>query len=81
MNPNNEPAFPATVRQATGQNIHFPGLTMLDAFAIGAMPAVYATIDRLLQDQKITAERAAGLIADTSYEIAIAMLKEREKHP
>lgn len=82
MNTNNEPAFPSSITTATGvgviSTVDYRGLTMLDAFAIGALKGL---ICRSWQD-------AGGQVPDdiferwakASYETALAMLKEREKH-
>ena len=67
--PNNPPAFP----NENGRVCEYSGLSLLDYFAAKAMQGIIATAigDGCLNHNPIVKE---------SYEIAIAMLKEREKH-
>lgn len=73
MTEHNPPAFPtATLAQKTEG-----GMTLLDHFAGLAMPAIAAEI--YSWSRELTGGTVAELTAKMSYEMANAMLKEREK--
>ena len=73
--PKNPPAFPEKIKVGhSGGEILLPGMTLLDYFAAKAM--LGEIISALAGGGHYKKEK----LAQRSYEIAQAMLKEREKH-
>lgn len=90
--PNNPPAFPKLVSLSTnGRNGYEAemqsGMSLRDYFAAKALNGILAGIDMLATDgselkrltEKMGYKHAQYWIAATSYQIADAMLAEREK--
>lgn len=75
------PAFPALAHwDRNGQKsaaLQFPGMTLLDHFAGLALPVITAEI--YSWGRKLDGGTVPELAAKMSYELANAMLKEREK--
>lgn len=65
----NPPAFPA-------QSVNQTGMTLLDYFAAKAMQAI---MTRFEADTRLTPSKAFAKLADSSYDIAAAMLAERQR--
>lgn len=75
--PSNPPAFPCDF-QHTGYSMQ-NGMTLRDYFANSAMQSIIINVNNNAKDGTTSAIYAdAGLIAKESYEIADAMLKQRE---
>ncbi len=76
--PENPRAFPSTGKEEP----EFRGMTLLDYFAGKVAPAIYKQFAEKAGEEgrEIENKVESEMIADVSYEIAKAMLKERQKH-
>ena len=76
---NTEPAFPIVRKNQDGSTRNFEGMTLRDYLAAKAMQGFLSNrghIDSLIGNMKLP---VPNYLANLSYEIADAMLTEREK--
>ena len=78
--PENSNAFPSVCQDDPGHPVSAPGMSLRDWFAGQALSSVMADIDVVMMSRE-NGRTWTETVARTSYDIADAMIIERERQP